>query len=254
MIKLLSPFLVVALFALLGCASQPTTDTPEQNQQAATLYREARELLDAGDYTTAVKRLEDMQAQFPFGPYSEQAQLDIIYAYYKANDTESTVAAADRFIRFNPRHAKVDYAAYMKGVAQQEQGRGFLQSLLNVNRAERDPEPLRQAFYSFRTLLETHPESRYAQNAREHMRELRNLLAQHEIQIMDYYVRRGAWVAAINRARGVVLSYSNTPAVAEALHVLVQGYQHIKLPALKEDVRRVIRLNYPDHPALEESG
>lgn len=254
MIKLLPPLVVVVLFALIGCAGQPTKGQPEQNQQGATLYHEARELIEAGDYTSAVKRLEDMQAQYPFGPYSEQAQLDIIYAYYKANDTESTVAAADRFIRFNPRHARVDYAAYMKGVAQQEQGQGFLQSLLGMDRAKRDPEPLRQAFYSFRTLLETHPESRYADSARQHMRQLRNLLAQHELQITDYYVRRGAWVAAINRARGVVLSYSGTPAVAEALQVLLQGYQHIKLPALKEDVRRVIRLNYPDHPALEENG
>lgn len=254
MIKLLLPVFVTVLITLIGCTSNPAAEEPEQGQQASTLYDKARESLDAGDYAAAVKRLEDLQAQFPFGPYSEQAQLDIIYAYYKANDTASAVAAAERFIRFNPRHANVAYAYYMKGVAQQEQGLGFIQSLLHMDRAKRDPEPLRQAFYSFRSLLEAHPESRYAADARRRMATLRELLAQHELQICQYYIRRGAWVAAINRARGIVLSYAGTPAVAEALHVLLQGYQHIGLPALKEDVRRVLRLNYPHHPALAESG
>ncbi|MDN5871529.1 MAG: outer membrane protein assembly factor BamD [Nitrococcus sp.] len=253
MLKLL-PALFAVLIALIGCAANPTADQDEPEQQASTLYNQAHALIEAGDYTTAVKRLEDLQAKYPFGPYSEQAQLDIIYAYYKANDTASAVAAADRFIRFNPRHAKVAYAYYMKGVAQQKQGRSFVQSLLNLDRSKRDPEPLRQAFYSFRTLLESYPESRYTDDARRRMAQLRNLLAEHEVHIMKYYVRRNAWVAAINRARDILLTYSKTPAVADALHVLLKGYEHIGLSALTEDVRRVIRLNYPNHPALEERG
>src|SRR5699024_7984647 len=111
---------------------------------------------------------------------------DVIYAYYKAGDSVSAVAAADRFIRFNPRHPKVDYAYYMKGVAQQEQGQGFTARLLHLNRAIRDPEPLRQAFYSFRTLIEIHPESQYAANARQRMVQVRSLLAEHEVNIMDF--------------------------------------------------------------------
>ena len=254
MIKLLLTLFAV-LFALIGCTSNPASDDNRQQQQPASmLYQEARALLDAGDYQSAVKQFENLQAKYPFGPYSEQAQIDIIYAYYKAGDTASAVAAADRFIRFNPRHPKVDYAYYMKGVAQQEQGKGFVASLLRLDRAKRDPEPLRQAFYSFRTLLETRPESRYAANARQRMVQIRTLLAEHEVEVMDYYVRRGAWVAAINRARGIVIDYSETPAVAQALHVLLQGYEHIDLPALKEDVRRVIHLNFPNRPALEENG
>lgn len=252
MIKLL-PALFVVLIALIGCASNPTPDDNKQ-QQASTLYKEAHELLEAGDYGTAVKRLEDLQAQYPFGSYSEQAQLDVIYAYYKAGDSTSAVAAADRFIRFNPRHSKVAYAYYMKGVAQQEQGQGFTARLLHLDRAKRDPEPLRQAFYSFRTLIETYPESRYAGNSRQRMVQIRTLLADHEVDVMDFYVQRGAWIAAINRACDIVLSYSETPAVAQALHVLLQGYDHIDLPALKKDVRRIIQLNYPNHPALEETG
>jgi outer membrane protein assembly factor BamD len=243
----------IALSALIGCAGNPPSDDSKQ-QQASTLYKEAHGLLEAGDYQTAVKRFEDLQAKYPFGSYSEQAQIDVIYAYYKAGDDTSAVAAADRFIRFNPRHPKVDYAYYMKGVAQQEQGRGFTAKLLRLDRATRDPDPLRQAFYSFRTLIEVHPESHYVNDARRRMVQIRNLLAQHEADVMEFYARRGAWVAAINRACDIVRSYSATPAVAQALHVLMQGYGHIDLPALKEDVRRVIRLNYPNHPALKENG
>lgn len=255
MIKLLPASLLalIMLFALIGCASNPT-DHDKQQKSAATLYKEASALLKAGDYQTAVKRLEDLQAQYPFGPYSEQAQLDVIYAYYKAGDSTSAVAAADRFIRFNPRHPKVDYAYYMKGVAQQEQGQGFTAKVLHLDRAMRDPQPLRQAFYSFRTLIETHPESRYVDDARRRMVQVRSLLAQHEADVMDFYARRGAWVAAVNRARDIVLNYSQTPAVAQALHVMLEGYGHIHLPTLKEDVRRIIRLNYPNHPALEQRG
>lgn len=252
MIKLLLA-LFIALIALTGCASAPTEYGSPQ-KSAATLYKEAQALLESGSYAAAVKRLEDLQAEYPFGPYSKQARLDIIYAYYKAGDMVSAVAAAERFIRFNPRHAKVAYAYYMKGVAQQAQGQGFIQSLFNLDRAKRNPEPLRQAFYSFRTLIERYPESRYTDAARQRMRRIRNLLAEHEANVMQFYARRGAWVAAINRARGIVIKYWKTPAVAEALHVLLRGYEHIGLPALKEDVRRVIRLNYPHHPALEERG
>lgn len=251
MTKLL-PVLLVSLILLIGCAGDPALQ--EKQQPAATLYNDARESLNAGDYETAVKRLEDLQAKYPFGPYAVQAQLDIIYAYYKADDPESAVAAADRFIRLNPRHPKVDYAYYMKGVAQQEQGQGFTERLFHLDRAKRDPEPLQHAFASFRTLLEKDPDSRYADDARHRMQQVRDLLAQHEAQVMQFYAHRRAWVAAVNRARDIVINYPGSPAVATALQVLMQGYQHVKLPALKEDVRRVIRLNYPDYPALKGSG
>lgn len=235
--------LLLAVF-LAGCASAPE-ESGEQDR-AAELYRSAHAAWERGDWETAVERLESLQAQFPFGLYSEQAQLDIIYAYYELGETESAVAAAERFIRLNPRHDAVAYAYYMKGLAEQKRGRGALDRWFNLERAARNPEPLRQAFDTFQTLLRHHPQSRYAADARERMGDIRDMLATHELNVARFYVRREAWVAAATRAAGIIEGYMGTPAVGEALQILAQAYEKLDLSALSADVQRVIELNVPE--------
>lgn len=229
-----------ALFALLaGCASQPVDDT----RAAAELYQSAREAMSRGDFVTAVQEYEQLEARYPFGPYAEQAQLDIIYAYAQAGEPDSAVAAADRFIRLNPRHPEVDYAWYMRGVVQQERGSGFLADWFGLERSARDPEPLRRAFDTFSTLVQRYPDSRYAEDARQRMFTIRNLLAEHETMVARFYAERGAWVAAANRAAEVLRRYPGTAETADALLILQRSYDQLELSGLQRDVRRILELN-----------
>jgi outer membrane protein assembly factor BamD len=235
--------LCCALIVLLaGCASQPVEDT----RAAAELYRSAQAAMSRGDYVTAVQEYEQLQARYPFGPYAEQAQLDIIYAYAEAGEPESAIAAAERFIRLNPRHPEVDYAWYMRGVVQQERGSGFLADWFDLKRSARDPEPLREAFNTFSTLVERYPDSRYAEDARERMFTIRNLLAEHEIMVARFYAERGAWVAAANRAANILQRYPGAPATADALVMLQRSYGELELSNLQSDVRRILELNGMD--------
>lgn len=234
--------LLLTALILTACASAPE-EQPDQDLSAATLYQNARAAWQRGDYDLAASRLEALEARYPFGTYAEQAQLDIIYVYHKNEEPASAVAAAERFIRLNPRHPRVDYAWYMKGVARQEQGRGFLDDLLDIDRAARDPEPLRKAFDAFRTLIERYPDSDYVANARERMRAIRDQLAKHEMQIASFYAERKAWVAAANRATHIIREYEGTPAVASALRLLERVYGQLDMSSLRRDVRRVLERN-----------
>lgn len=235
--------LVAAAVLLGGCSTTPE-DQPDR--QAAELYNTARAARERGDFQMAVDRLEELEAKYPFGVYAEQAQLDIIYAYYKQGETDSAVAAADRFIRLNPRHPKVDYAYYMKGVAEQERGSNSLQDWFNLKRYKRDPEPLHRAFNSFRTLIQRFPESDFVADARERMKAIRAKLAEHELYVARFYAERNAWVAAANRASTIVTRYPKTPSVDGALELLKQSYDKLGAEGLSEDVMRVIRLNLPN--------
>ncbi len=233
--------LLFSLLLLSACASTP--EPADENARAGQLYASAQSALERGDYSTAVSRLESLEARYPFGTYAEQAQLDIIYAYHKMDEAESAVAAADRFVRLNPRHPRVDYAWYMKGVAEQESGDDFLGDLFDLDRAARDPEPLRQAFEAFRTLVQRHPDSEYVADARERMTTLRDQLARHELMIARFYADRQAWVAAANRATGLVRDYEGTPALVPALQLLERAYGELEIPELREDIRRILRAN-----------
>ncbi len=238
-----------ALVALLaGCASQPVDDT----RAAAELYRSARDAMSRGDFVTAVQEYEQLEARYPFGPYAEQGQLDVIYAYAEAGEPDSAIAAADRFIRLNPRHPEADYAWYMRGVVEQNRGRGFVADWFELERAARDPEPLRRAFDVFGILLQSYPDSRYAEDARERMFTIRNLLAEHEIITAQFYAEREAWVAAANRAAEVLRRYPGTPESADALRILQQSYDRLELSALQRDVRRILELNGID-PESEDA-
>lgn len=240
---------LLLLLALAGCANMfKDEETLDRERSEEQIYRDARNAARQGDFETAVEELEKLHARFPFGTYSAQAQLDMVYTYFRAEEWDSAISAADRFIRLNPGHPRVDYAHYMKASANIARGEDLLSRTFRTKRALRDPQPLRQAFADFHTLVTQFPNSRYAADARARMLVLRNQLAEHELYVARFYLEREAYVAAANRAKGVVESFQETPAVREALEILAQSYEGLELDDLRQDVLRVIRMNYPDHP------
>jgi outer membrane protein assembly factor BamD len=228
----------------------PNIEDETQNWPASRLYQASRSALDTADYETALKYLEALEARFPFGRYAQQAQLDIIYAYYKYDEADSALAAADRFIKLYPRHPKVAYAYYMKGLASFNKGMTSLDYLLNLDPTQRDPRAAQEAFQYFATLVAQFPDSEYAEDAARRLVYLHSNLAQHELNVADYYFRRGAYVAAANRAKYIIEKYQRTQAARDALALLVRSYRQLGLEDLAEDALRVLELNAPQHPEL----
>lgn len=249
-------FRVAALLAILGlaaCASNKE-QVDEARETERQLYETAQRQLRTQQWDLAITNLQRLEENFPFGTYAEQAQLELIYAFYRNYDFEASIAAADRFIRLHPRHRNVDYAYYMKGLSSFDQNRGFFERFLPTDMSHRDPGAARESFGYFNQLLNLFPKSQYAPDAEKRMVYLRNLLARYEIHVANYYFRRGAYVAAINRGRYVVENFQQTPAVPDALAVMVQGYKLLGMDDLQESTLAVLKTNFPDHPALNEDG
>ncbi|SEG87711.1 outer membrane protein assembly factor BamD [Marinobacterium lutimaris] len=217
-------------------------DIPEQQ-----LYEEALSAMDDGNYSLGVERLQLLEARYPFGRYSEQAQLELIYAYFRTFEPDSASAAADRFIRLHPNHDNIDYAYYMKGLTAFEKDRSFLTRYLPLDETQRDPGAARDSFDSFATLVNRYPESEYAPDAQKRMQYLKNRLATHEIHVATYYMKRQAWLAAANRGRYVVENYQETPAVADGLAIMHEAYTQVGLTDLADDAMEVLTLNFPDY-------
>lgn len=236
---------------LTGCSSD---EEKPQDMNEKALYDAAQKNLKNDNFTLAVKNLQLLEARYPFGPYAEQAQLEIIYAHYRSYEPEAAVAAADRFIRLHPQHPNVDYAYYIKGLANYSDGEGFLDRFLPTDMTQRDPGAALQSFENFRQLLYRFPDSPYAADAKARMLYLRARLARHEINVANYYFKRGAYLAAANRGRYVVENFPQTPATADALAVMVQAYQLLELSDLANDALAVLKTNYPTHPSIDENG
>ncbi len=248
--------LLAAVFAALlaACSGNDELDIAATESSEAELYRTAQRYLRGGNYEFAVKSLQLLESRFPFGRYAEQAQLELIYAHYNNYEHEAAIEAADRFIRLHPQHPNVDYAFYMKGLAAYTLDQSFLDRFFPSDKSKRDTSSARESFAEFGQLLSRHPDSSYAPDARARMVHLRNLLARQEINVANYYFRRGAYLAATNRGRYVVENFQQAPAVADALAVMVQGYSLLGLDELARDSLDVLALNYPEHPSLDEDG
>jgi len=236
--------LAVACCALILAACGGRDRTAEQ-LQPEKLYERAHKSMLAGDYRGAVRYYEALEARYPFSEYSRQAKLDIIYSYYKSRETESAVDAADQFIRENPTHPRVDYAMYIKGLVYFERSPNFLERWFNTDLTERPPQDVRGSFQAFQTLIERYPKSEYVHDARQRMIFLRNRLAEYEMHVADYYLRRLAYVAALARARYCIENYDGAPAVRDALDIMVAAYDGMGLADLAERSREVYALNYP---------
>jgi len=249
--KRLSTLGFVILF-LSACATTSEEDFEEDNKTAAALYEEAKTALAQEDYETAIQRLETLEARFPFGKYAQQAQLDMAYAYYKFEEPESATSSANRFIKLYPRHPYVDYAYYLKGIIKFNQGQSFFDRFGDNDQAKRDPDAAQKSFFFFSELVRRFPQSKYAQDATERMTYLRNNLAQHELFVAEHYMKRGAYLAAANRAKYIIQNYQKSPATPEALKILSQAYKKLRLDDLAKDSMRVYNLNYGEKNSSEK--
>ena len=247
-IKPMKFLLLIALsVTFYGCAGTgPDDEDNHANWPAEKLYKEAQREIRAGDYQTAIEYLESLESRFPFGKLADQAQLDTAYAYYKFNEFDSSIAAADRFIKLHPSHPNVDYAYYLRGLAAFHKKDTPFDSIMPQDPADRDPSSTRDSFKYFAELVKKFPNSKYTPDAIERMKFQRNTLAKHELKIAGYYLKRGAYVAAVNRAKYVVENYPQTPAVPEALMMLTEAYSQLKMRDLANDANRVLKHNFPD--------
>ncbi|MGB5606204.1 MAG: outer membrane protein assembly factor BamD [Gammaproteobacteria bacterium] len=245
-----SLLLTVLLLFTAGCSLLPEQVDKTKDWSANQLYAAAKEQLNSKNYDKAIEYFEKLEARYPFGRYAQQAQLEIAYAYYKYDEPDSAIAAADHFIKIYPRHQNVDYAWYIKGLTNYSRGSSIVDRYLPQNPAERDTFTMRKAYDDFSQLVKRYPDSVYANDAAQRMIHLRNNMAEYEIHVADYYMRRKAYIAAANRGKYVVENYQRTPAVPMALATMAQAYRKLGIDDLADDALRVLSLNHPDHPAL----
>ena len=236
--------LLLALFAS-GCGLLPEETDETAGWSANKLYSEAKGAMSDGAYDKAIKFFEKLEARYPYGRYAQQAQLEVAYAYYKQDEMASAVAACDRFIRLHPNHPNVDYAYYLKGLASFNGDLGLMGYVSNQDQTERDPKAAKESFDAFKELAAKFPESKYAADATLRMKYLVNALAWHEVHVAHYYMRRGAYVAAANRAQFAVKTYADAPANEEALFIMVKAYDALGMNDLRDDAERVMRKNFP---------
>jgi outer membrane protein assembly factor BamD len=245
--------MAVAMLAvtLSGCGLFGGKDSDKTaNWTVQRLYSEAEDELSAGGYANAIKYFEQIQTRFPFGRYAQQAQMEIAYAYYRDGEKDLALAATDRFIKQYPNSPNVDYVYYLKGLINFNDNLGILGSFAGQDLTERDPKALRDSFDAFRDLAVRYPESKYTPDAIIRLKYLVNAMAAHEVHVARYYLRRGAYVAAANRAEIVVQQYQQAPAVHDALQIMVAAYDGLKMPQLRDDAKRVLDSNFPNDPTV----
>ncbi len=252
--KLLYRLLITALiFSSISLTSCSSNKDKLEKSSEQVIYNKALEALDRKNYTNAVEYLQLLEEHYPFGPYAEHAQLELIYAYFKTREYEAVIASSDRFIRLHPQHRNVDYAYYMRGIASFHNDSALF-SVLPTDVTKRDPGTARESFNYFAQLINRYPDSIYALDAQKRMIFLRNMLARYEIHVANYYFKRGAYLAAANRGRYVVENFQSTPAVPDGLAVMAQAYHLMDMKELSMDAIKVLAANYPNHPALSDKG
>ncbi|NBT76422.1 MAG: outer membrane protein assembly factor BamD [Betaproteobacteria bacterium] len=239
------------LLGLSGCASDPASRDETLNWTAEKLYAEAQDELSSGNYAKAIALLQKLESRYPFGRFAQQAQINTAYAHWKEGEMALALAAIDRFTRLYPNHENLDYVLYLKGLINVNDRATLFSAYTGEDFAERDPRAAREAFDTFKELVTRFPESKYAPDASARLQFLINLLAQNDVHVARYYLRRGAFLAAVNRAQQVTRQYQEAPAVEEALAQMVLGYDRLGLVDLRDDARRVLALNYPKSAYLK---
>ncbi|MCP5143817.1 MAG: outer membrane protein assembly factor BamD [Gammaproteobacteria bacterium] len=251
--KLLLPVVMFALLQLAGCSLFSTKEEDKtENWSAEQLYDEGHKRMLNKYYDGAVRYFEFLQQRYPFGVYAQQAQLELAYSYYKNSEHETALASLERFMKLYPTNPNMDYAYFLRGVVNFNANRGFSDRFLARDPSQRDNSTAVKSFQDFAELIQRFPESRYIGDARQRMIYLRNLLAQHEVNVAQYYMRRGAYVAAANRARYVVENYQQAPVMPEALATLAKAYTVMELDQLAADALHVLEVNYPNSPRIRE--
>lgn len=226
---------------LFACAGADKDETA--NYTAKELYDEAQSAIDSGEFQTAVKNLESLEARYPFDRYAKQAQLDIAYAYYKSEELDQATSAIERFARLHPRDENLDYVYYLKGLINFNRGQGLLDTWFPREPSRHDPAVLESAFNDFSTLVKRYPNSKYAGDAYQRMVYLRNQMAEKEIQIAEFYIERESWLSAAKRAKEVITRYPTTIWTKRALDIMLLSYQKLGLEDLAADTQKVIDFN-----------
>ena len=236
--------LLTILAVLSACAGNEETYDAVQDLQEA--YDQAQSSIQKGNYRRGIQILEAIQARYPFSDVARQIQLDLMYAYYKSGAPELAIEAAETFIRENPIHPRVDYALYIKGLSYFDDDPGLLERLFRKDTNKRPPKDVEQAYQAFRRLVERYPASEYAPDAQQRMVYLKNRLAAYENSVADYYLRRGAYVAAANRAKSALETYNGADSNAQSLRIMIAAYEELGMNDLAADAQRVLELNFPD--------
>lgn len=231
------------LSTLTACTSSPDELERVPDRSAKAVYQEAKDALDSGLYNKAITSLSALESRYPFGPLSRQIQLDLIFAYYKSGQLAQALPNIDRFLKLNPNHPQLDYVYYMRGLVNMETGANTFQEFFGIDSADKDIVATRDAFEDFRTLISKFPESKYGDDAKQRMTFLLDKLARHEIIIAEYYMRRGAYVAAINRCKYILEYYQQSASLKPALEMLVQAYDKLGLQDLKAETEKVLAAN-----------
>ena len=251
--SLTAVILSALVIALSGCGWLDRKSDEQKNWQAADWYRAAKEELDGGNWLGAVKLYGELESKFPFGRFAQQAQLDTAYAYFKEGDTAQSITAIDRFIKSYPNHQHLDYALYLKALANFREDLGPLVTVIGrQDHADRDPKAARESFEMFKELVSRYPDSRYAEDSRVRMDFLVDAMARHELSVARYYLRRGVWLGAVNRAQDILVRFPDSPERRGALEILVEGYDRMGMPELRDDARKVLAKNYPEDAMARE--
>ncbi|MEB0141154.1 MULTISPECIES: outer membrane protein assembly factor BamD [unclassified Undibacterium] len=243
-LKLLVLALATSL-SLGGCGVFSDKADETKTWSASKLYAEAKDEMSNGGYEKAIQYFEKLESRFPFGTYAQQAQMDTAYAYYKQGDQAQALAAVERFLKLHPNHANVDYMYYLRGLISFNDQLGLMNFLANQDITERDPKASRDSFDAFKQLATQFPDSKYTPDAIARMKYLVNALAQYDVHVARYYLRRGAYLAAANRAQSAITEYPNAPSTEEALYILVKSYDAMGMIELRDDANRVFTKNFP---------
>lgn len=241
----------LAIMLLSACAGSDGQKDDTDIWSETKLYSEAIDKLNSADFAKCGKYFEKLEARFPFGPYSQQAQINGAYCYWKAQETAQALVAIDRFIKLHQGNENLDYAYYLKGLITFNDDLGWLGRFTGQDLSERDPKAAKDAFESFKVVVERFPNSKYAPDALDRMRYIVNSLAEADVIVARFYYQRGAYLASANRAQLAIRDYDRAPAVEEALYILYKSYEKLGMVELSNDTARVFKLNFPDSPMLQ---
>jgi len=237
----LAPITLAAVLAACG-ATQAEKDAATPVEK---LYADAMDDVEGANYDRAIKSLDRIEGKAAGSILAQQAQLELAYLYWKTSDKTQALSTIDRFIKLHPSSPALDYALYLRGIINFNDDLGFLSSLTGQNLAERDQAAARESYQSFKQLSEQFPDSKYTPDARLRMDFTVNMLAEYEVRVAKYYMRRAAYVAAANRAKESVIEFPQTASTAEALAIMVQAYDKLGLTQLRDDAQRVLDKNFP---------
>ncbi|MEL0629038.1 outer membrane protein assembly factor BamD [Psychromonas aquatilis] len=251
-LRLITTSFFIAIF-IAGCSSKKSSQPKVADKPPVELYQDATAALESANYEKASEILEALDSRYPFGPHSDQVQLDLIYAYYKRNEMALTLSNIDKFIRLNPTHKDLDYVYYIRGLTNLSVDDQFFQNLFGIDRFNRDQSPHQRAFKDFNQILKYYPNSEYAKDARQRMIYIKDRVARYEVSIAEWYIKREAYIAAINRSKIVLNNYPDTESVEDALEIMIKAYDELGLEEPKANALAVLKLNYPDSNVVKRS-